>query len=400
MAKLRHPRTILIFGSEEAPVNLVLDQLLTELKLGDLVMDAGDSHFKDTAQYKSQLAERGVQFVGIGLAGGEKGARHGGIVMAGGAREALARTRPLLEAMATKVRGEPCVSYFESAAAARFVKMCHAAIEHALLQLLAETFDLLQRILFLNHEELRDAAGVWRLGALHSYLTEISAQGFEPADQQEPRLVLEERLELARNEPLGKWAAQSAWELEAPVPTIEAAVGAPRVAASQRQQAWLAAAFRQAAGRFGDDTQSVLEELHGALYAAMMITYAQGISLLSAASQHLGFRLNLHEITRAWRGCTHMRTSLLDDIAAALQATPDLPGLLCDDDLSQAVMDRQENLPHAVWRAHQLDLAVPALLASLDYLDAHREAWLPVNLIQVPHGESDTAETLPMEWAF
>jgi 6-phosphogluconate dehydrogenase len=115
-----------------------------------------------------------------------------------------------------------------------------------------------------------------------------------------------------------------------------------------------------------------------------MITYAQGVSLLMAASQQWGFRFNIHEITRAWRGGTHLRTSLLDDITTALQATPDLPGLLSDDDLSEGLMARQENLRHAVWRAHELDAVVPALQASLDYLDASREAWLPANLIQVP----------------
>jgi len=381
MAKLRQPRTILIFGGAEAPTSVVLDQLLPELKLGDLLMDAGDSYFKDTANHRTRLAERGIQFMGIGLAGGEKGARHGAVVMAGGGGEARHRTRPLLEAMAATVRGEPCVSYFETAAAAHFVKLCHAGVEYALLQLLSETFDLVQRTLRLTDEELHDAAGAWHLGVLNGYLMEISGRDFQPVEKPAPRLLLQERLESARHDPQGKWVAQSAWELEVPVPTIEAAVGAQRVAVTERRQALLAAPFRQPVGRFGNDPESVLDELHGALDAAMMITYAQGMALLIAGSQHLGFQFNLHEISRAWRGCTHLRTSLLDDITTALQATPDLPSLLSDDDLSQVVMARQENLRHAVWRAHELDTPAPALLASLDYLDANREAWLPANLI-------------------
>jgi len=384
MANLRQPRTLLIFGGAEAPTSLVLNQLLPELKLGDLLMDAGDSYFKETAQHKSRLAERGIQFMGLGLAGGEIGARHGAIVMAGGASEARERTRPLLEAMAAAVRGEPCVTYFETAPAAHFVKLCHDGVEYAQLQLLSETFDLLQRTLILTDEELHDASRAWHLGVFNGYLMEISGRVFEPDDKQTPRLVLQERLHFARNDPQGKRVAQSAWELEVPIPTIEAAVGTLRVAATERRQALLAAPFRQPVGRFGDDAESVLDELHGALHAAMVITYAQGMALLVAASEHLGFQFNLHEISRAWRGCTRLRTSLLDDITTALQATPDLPGLLSDDDLSQAVMARQENLRHAVWRAHQLDAVVPGLLASLDYLDASREAWLPVNLIQVP----------------
>jgi 6-phosphogluconate dehydrogenase len=400
MTKLRPPRTMLIFSGEEAPTKLVLDQLLPELKLGDLVMDAGDSHFKDTAKHKSRLAERGIQFMGVGLGGGEKGARRGAVVMAGGGREARERTRPLLEALADTVRGEPCVSYFESAAAAHFAKLCHAGVEHALLQLLSETFGLLQRTLLLTDEELHDAAGAWRLGVLNGYLMEISGRDFEPADKPEPRLLLEERLNYARNDPLGKWVAQSGWELEVPLPTIEAAVGMSCVTAAERRQALLAARFRQPVGRFRNDDESVLEELHSALDAAMMITYAQGMALLKAASEHLGFRFNLNEISRAWRGCTQLRTSLLDDIATALQTTPDLPGLLSDDNLSQAVMSRQENLRHAVWRAHELHIVVPALLASLDYLDATKAAWWPVNLIQVLPGlPVSSAAEAHMEWA-
>ena len=397
MVKVRRPRTILICGGAEAPMNLVLDQLLPELEQGDLLMDAGDSYFKDTANHNGRLAERGIQFMGLGLAGGEKGARHGAVVMAGGGREARDRTRPLLETLAATVRGEPCVSYLETAAAAHFVKMCHAGVEYALLQLLAETFDLLQRALLLTDEELHDPSGAWHLGVLNGYLMEISGRVFEPVDKQTPRLLLQERLESARTDRLGKWLAQSAWELEVPIPTIEAAVGTQRVPAAERRLALLAAPFRQPVGRFGDDAHSVLDELHGALHAAMMITYAQAMALLIAASQHLGFQFNLHEISRAWRGCAHLRTSLLDDITTALQATPDLPGLLSDDDLSEAVMARQENLRHAVWRAHELDAVVPAFLASLDYLDASREAWLPVNLIQVPPRPPARA-AVQMEW--
>jgi 6-phosphogluconate dehydrogenase len=384
MASLRQPRTILVFSGTDTPMNFVLDQLLPQLAHGDLLMDAGESYFKDTAMHARQLARQSIQFMGIGLAGGDSQPRAGAIVMAGGAFDARQQARPLLEAMAATVRGERCVSCFESAAAAHFVKMVHAGIEHTLLQLLSETFGLLQGALLLPDEELQDASGAWHIGVLNGYLMEISGRVFEPVDARTPRLLLEEKLKSANAGALARRAVQSAWELEVPMPTIEAAAGAQRISATERRQALLAAPFRQPVGRFGDDPESVLDELHGALHAAMMITYAQGMALLTAASEQLGFAFNLHEISRAWRGCTHLRTTLLDEITAALQATPDLPGLLSDDDLSEGVMACQENLRHAVWRAHQLDTVVPALMASLDYLDANRSAWLPVNLIQAP----------------
>jgi 6-phosphogluconate dehydrogenase len=384
MASLRQPRMVLVFSGTGAPMNSVLDQLLPELKPGDLLADAGDSYFKDTARHDQQLAQQRIQFMGIGLAGGEKGARHGAIVMAGGEPAARDRTRPLLAVMAATIGGDPCVSHFKSAAAAHFVKMVHAGVEFALLQLLSETFDLLQRSLRLTDEKWRHASGASQIAVLNGYLREISGRVFEPVDNQPPRLFLEQELGSAKNEAPLRWVAPSAWESEVPIPTIEAAVGTERVAAAERRQALLAAPFRQPVGRLKNDPESVLNELHGAFHAAMMITYAQGMALLIAASKLHGFDFNLHEISRTWRGCTHLRTSLLDDIATALQATPDLPGLLSDADLSERVMACQEDLRHAVWRAHELDTVVPALHASLDYLDTNRAAWLPANLIQAP----------------
>jgi 6-phosphogluconate dehydrogenase len=384
MASLRRPRTILIFSGGNAPLDFVLDQVLPDLEHGDLLMDGGDSFFKDTATHGRQLAGRNIQFLGIGLGGGEQGARQGAIVMAGGGCEARKRTSALLEALAATHRGEPCVSYFDNAAAAHFVKMVHAGVEQALLQLLAEAFDLLQRALLLTDEELHAALGAWHIGVLNKYLMEISGRMAAPADQQTPRLMLAQILESSRKDALGRRIAQSAWELGVLAPTIEAAVGTRRVAVTDREQALLAAPFRQPVGRVGDDPESVLDELHGAFQAAMTITYAQATDMLAAASEHFGFQFRLHEITRAWRGCTRLRTGLLDDITTALQTTPDLPGLLSDDDLSERVMSSQESLRQAVWRAHELDTPAPALLASLDYLDSNRAAWLPVNLIQVP----------------
>jgi len=384
MASLRQPRTILIFSSEDVPLDFVLDRLLPQLDRGDLLMDAGESFFKDTTRHDSQLAELGIQFMGIGLAGGEQGARDGAIVVAGGRPEVRQRVRPLLEALAATVRGEPCVSYLETAAAAHFVKMVHSGVECALLQSLAETYELLERTLPVADMELDDSSGAWHIRVLNGYLMEIYGRGVEPAAQQEQRQLLEQKLESARNDALGRRAAESALELKVPAPTIEAATGTERVVESERRQALLATPFRQPVGSFGDDPVSVLEELLAAFEAGMMISYAQAIDLLAAASEHFGFQFQLHEITRAWRGCTRLRTALLDDITTALQTTPDLPGLLADDDLSEKVMARQENLRRAVWRVREVDTPIPALLASLDYLDSTRTAWMPANLIQVP----------------
>jgi len=243
----------------------------------------------------------------------------------------------------------------------------------------------------LTEQELHDASGALHLGVLNGHLMEICGRVVDPVDRFTPQLLLREQLASARSDALGRWVAQSSLDLETPVPTLEAAVAIERVAMTERRQALLAATSRHPVGRFGDDRESVLDELNGALQAAMIITYAQGLALLNAASNQLGFRFKLHEISRAWRGCSHLRVSLLDDITTALERTPDLPGLLSDDDLSDRVMACQENLRHAVWRAHEFDTVAPALLASLDYLDSNRAAWLPTNLMQIPRGSAEVA---------
>jgi len=366
MTSLRQPRTVLFFGAGDASFDVVLGRLLPQLAEGDIVINAEASPFKDTARHSGLLRERGIHFLGLGLAGGAEVMRHGGVVMAGGGSEAIQRARPLLEALAVTVRDEPCVIYLETATAAHFVKIMHAAVELTISQLLNEVFDLLQRSLLLTDEELHDSSGGWHIGLLNGYLAEVSNGEF------------------SRTETLARRAAETAWELGASIPTIEAAAQMQRVEAAEQRESLQTAPFRQPMGRFGDDPESVLEEVHQAFQAAVIIAYAQAMTLLDAASKTHGFQFSLHEISRAWKGCTRFRATLLDEITAVLQMTPDLPCLLSDDDLAERVMAFQENLRHAVWRAHELDLDVPALLASLDYLDSHKAAWLPTNLIQVP----------------
>jgi len=384
LANLRQPRTVFIFTGVGPPAWSLLEETLLELKSGDLLLDAGNSYFKDTARRGQWLAEQGVQYMGLGLAGGQEGPRQGAIVMAGGGDEARLRARPLLEAIATKVHGEPCVSFLETPAAAHFARMVHAGIEHTLLQLLAETFDLMQRASLQADERLDDPAAAWHASVFNGYLMEITGRAFEPVETTMPQPLLDDKLAAARQDAFAEWVARSALELGVSIPTLDAAAGTMTLAAVEREEALIAAPNRQPVGRFGDDTQSVMEQLHGALHAAMIITYAQGLALLAAASIHHGLHFKLDDLVRAWRGCTRLRTALLDDIAAALQTTPSLPDLLFDDDLSEKVMACQECLRHAVWRAHEMGTVVPALLASLDHLDSNRGAWLPVNLIEVP----------------
>jgi 6-phosphogluconate dehydrogenase len=354
MHSLRQFRIVVVSGSETAGDSF--SDLLRQLESGDLLIDAGNCHFKDCSRRANNLAERGIRYLGIGIIGGGQDGCCGPVLLAGGRPEIYHSVLSLLESMAFNEDGEPYVSHLGPDAAGHFVKMVHDGIEYGLGRLVLETFDLLKRTLVLTEDELRDVAAAWEMGALHGCLRDEAA----------------------------RWTSQAARELDAQTPTIDAAVGLRTLSELEKQNDFATTAFRQPLGHFGDDAESILDELRGALHAAIIITYAEGMSLLAKGSERYGFDLDLVEVIRLWKGCHSRRAALLDEIALAIRSTPHLPNLLDDADLSEKVMEYQERLRHAVWRAALLQTTVPALMASLDYLDSYRGAWLPVNLIQVP----------------
>jgi len=385
--KLRTPRTILLSNAQSTSTDAYIHELLPLLGDGDVLVDAGNSHFKDTMRRSQQLAAKSVSFMALGIAGDEAGARWGSIFTAGGSYESQLRTRHLWEAIAAEHHGLPCVSYVGSAAAAHFVNMVHAGIECGLAQLLSETFDLMKAALLLTDEELNDLSGAWHAGVLKGHLMEISGCLINPAYGQTGRLQLADRLERARGDETAKWIEQSARELELETPTIDATMGIENSAAWARQRAMVSNPVRQSRGHFGDDAESVLEELHKALWAGMILTYAEGLAVLDAARTKHGFQIYPSDIVRIWKGCASLSTTVLDDIYRAMRATPNLRNVLGDEDLSDKVMAHQEFLRHAVWRANEAHTVVPAMLAAVDYWDATKDAWLPTNLVQVPQAE-------------
>jgi 6-phosphogluconate dehydrogenase len=380
---LRAPRTILLSNASSTSTDAAINELLPLLGDGDVLVDAGNSHFKDTLRRSQQLGSKSIAFMALGIAGGEAGARWGSIFTAGGSYESHLRTRHLWEAIAAEHQGQPCVSYVGSAAAAHFANMVHAWIEWGLTQLLSETFDLMKATLLLTDEELNDLSGAWHIGVLKGRLMEISGCLINPAHGQTGRLRLADRLERARTDEAARWIEQSARELELQTPSIDATIGMHKATAWERQRAMVSNPVRQCRGHFSDDAESVLDELHRALWAGMIITYAEGLAVLDAARFKHGFQIYLSDIVRVWKGCATLSTTVLDDIYEVMQATPSLRNVLGDEDLSERVMAHQEFLRHAVWRASKLNTVVPAMLAAVDYLDAQKDSWLPANLVQV-----------------
>jgi 6-phosphogluconate dehydrogenase len=382
IALLRQPRAVMMLVPAGPPVDSVINDLLAHLQPGDLIMDAGNSYFKDTDVRLRNLTAKGIQFLGVGVSGGEEGARHGPSIMPGGPKEAYERVRSVLEAIAAKMGGDPCAAYLGPGSAGHFVKMVHNGIDYGVMQLIAETYDLMKRGLALNDDQLRDVYSKWNSGELNGYLMEISSHIFDKVDETTGRRLIDEILDVAKQKGTGMWTSQSAMELQVPIPTIDLAVAMRDLSVFAKERVQASAIYQRSQRRFTGDHDTFLTQLSHALFAGMIIIYAQGLALLAVASDQYEYHLDLEAVARIWRGGCIIRARLLEDICAAFRERPDLPNLLLAPNLSRKVMEHQECLRQVVCRAADLGVPAPRLMLSLGYLDAYRSAWLPANLIQ------------------
>jgi 6-phosphogluconate dehydrogenase len=382
IALLRKPRAILMLVPAGAPVDSVIKDLLPHLDKGDLIIDAGNSYFKDTDVRARTLADKGIQFLGVGVSGGEEGARHGPSIMPGGPKDAYERVRLVFEAAAAKVNGDPCVTYLGPGSAGHFVKMVHNGIEYGVMQLLAETYDLMKRDLGLNDNELHEVYALWNKGELNGYLVEITSHIFSKQDEKTGKRLVDEILDVAKQKGTGMWTSQSAMELQVPIPTIDLAVAMRDLSVFEKEREQAGTIYQRPIRRFTGDRDTFIKQLGRALYAAMVITYAQGMALLTAASGKYGYQFDLEAVARIWRGGCIIRAALLEDICAAFHARRELPNLLLDSSLSRKLIEHQEDLRSIVSHASESGVPIPGLMVSLGYLDAYRSAWLPANLIQ------------------
>jgi len=379
---LRRPRAVMMLVPAGPPVDSVIGDLLPLLEKGDLIIDAGNSYFKDTNLRARNLAGKGIQFLGVGISGGEEGARHGPSIMPGGPKEAYARVSPLLEAVAAKVNGDACVAYLGPRSAGHFVKIVHNGIEYALMQLLAETYDLMKRGLGLSDDGIRDVYDSWNQGELNGYLIEITSRIFGKVDEKTGKRLIDEILDVAQQKGTGMWTSQSAMELQVPIPTIDLAVAMRDLSVFEKQRETAGEIFQRPIPPFGGDRKTFLDQLGHALYAAMIVAYAQGMAVLAAASDKYEYHLDLETVARIWRGGCIIRAALLEDIRMAYRNEPGLPNLLLAPELSKKVMAHQEDLRRVVCAAIGLGLPTPCLMTALGYFDGYRSAWLPANLIQ------------------
>ncbi len=382
VALLRKPRAIMMLVPAGPTVDAVIKDLLPHLEKGDLIIDAGNSYFKDTDLRARTLKARGIEFIGVGVSGGEEGARHGPSIMPGGPKEAYERVRSVFEAAAAKVNNDPCVTWLGPGSAGHFVKMVHNGIEYGVMQLIAETYDLMKRGLGLNDDEMHDAYALWNNGELNSYLIEITGHIFTKQDEQTGKRFIDEILDVARQKGTGMWTSQSAMELQVPVPTIDVAVAMRDLSVFAKEREQGRAMYQRPMRRITDDHGAFLASLGRALFSGTMIVYAQGMALLAAASIKYEYHLDLEAVARIWRGGCIIRSALLEDICAAFHSNHDLSNLLLDPDLAKSIVEHQEDLRLVICRAAESGVPTPGLMVSLGYLDAYRSAWLPANLTQ------------------
>ena len=403
---LKKPRRILLMVQAGAPVDAVIQELLPLLEKGDILIDGGNSHYPDTERRFKFVAEKGFEYVGSGVSGGEEGARYGPSIMPGGTPEAYKHLEPILTKIAAQTDSGPCVAYIGARSAGHFVKMVHNGIEYGDMQLICEAYDLLRHVAGLSPAKLEEVFTAWNQSELQSYLIEITSKIVNFPDDQGGSGVLIDKIEdKAGQKGTGKWTTGAALDLGQPIPTVTAAVDA-RILSSMKDQRLAAAKV------YGKETPKpaagpeLVDQVRKALYAAKICSYAQGFAMLSAASKEYNYGLKLGEIARIWKGGCIIRAIFLDRIKNAFERDAALTNLLVDPDFAKEIKERHDALRKVIGLAMQVGVPTPAFSASLAYLDSYTSPRLPANLLQGQrdffgahtYQRTDKAGTFHTEW--
>jgi 6-phosphogluconate dehydrogenase len=380
---LERPRKAILLVKAGDPVDWTIDQIKPFMEQGDIIIDGGNSYFVDTERREKALKAEGLNFIGSGVSGGEKGALWGPSLMPGGDRNAYEQIRPIWEAIAAKVDDGPCVTYIGPGGAGHFVKMVHNGIEYGDMQLIAESYDIMRNVLGLEAAEMADIFDEWNRGDLESFLIEITAKILRVKDPETGKPLVDLILDKAGQKGTGKWTSEVALDLGVVVPTIDAAIDTRTLSGRKEERL---EASKQISGppraRYAGDKHGMIDAIHDALYASKICSYAQGMNLIRAGSEKWNWDINLGEVSRIWKGGCIIRAQFLDKIKQAYQRRNDLPNLLLDPDFKAWVEEAQPNWRLAVTTAMQHGVPVLAMACSLNYFDMYRTANLPLNLTQ------------------
>src|SRR4026207_1873538 len=378
---LEKPRKIILLVKAGDPVDWTINLLKPFLDKGDIIIDGGNSHFKDTERRELQLRTEGYFMIGSGTSGGEKGALLGPSLMPGGDRGAYEKIQPIWEAIAAKVPDGPCVTYIGPGGSGHFVKMVHNGIEYGDMQLIAEAYGLMRNGFGVSVEKLADIFDEWNRGDLESYLIEITAKILRVKDPQPGKPLVDLVLDKAGQKGTGKWTSQLALDLGVAIPTIDAAIVARTLSAQKNERVEASKEISvQTTGKYDSFSDAMQNYVHDALYAAKICSYAQGMNLIKAGSEAFGWNINLGEVARIWQGGCIIRAKFLGRIKEAYLRNPKLSNLLLDSEFNSKMAQTQTGWRMVVSTAMQQGLPALAMSSSLGYFDMYRSAQLPLNL--------------------
>lgn len=385
VSSLHRPRRIMMMIKAGEPVDMTIAALRPLLEPGDIVIDGGNSWFRDTQRRTKELESSGFHFVGSGVSGGEEGARFGPSLMPGGSAESWAAIEPIFTAIAAKTSSGPCVTHVGPDGAGHFVKMVHNGIEYGDMQLIAEAYEILRVAGGMEAADLAKVFERWNEGPLESFLIEITAKIFKVKDSETGGALVDVVLDKAGQKGTGKWTAQIALELGVAIPTIAAAIDA-RVLSSMKDERVVASQALSGPHAHdpleGTELDHLVADVHDALWASKVCSYAQGMRLIQEGSKDQGWGIEMREMARIWKGGCIIRARFLDAIMRAYESDPALPNLMLDGEFAAQLGQAQEAWRRTVALAVTGGIAVPAMAASLGYFDSYRSARLPQNLTQ------------------
>jgi 6-phosphogluconate dehydrogenase len=382
---LERPRRIIVLVKAGAAVDSVIGELSPLLEDGDIIVDGGNSFFQDTERRARESESKPFDFVGMGVSGGEEGALWGPSLMPGGPAKAYEILEPMLTAIAAKTEHGACVTHCGPGSAGHYVKMVHNGIEYGDMQLIAETYDIMKRVLGMTPAEMSEVFRRWNEGKLSSFLVEITAKVLATKDAITGEPLVERVLDAAEQKGTGRWTSQSALELGTPIPVIDAAVFARSISSFKARRVGASKILtgpKDALEIGADEKNRLIGVLEDALYVSKISSYAQGMALLRAASETYGYGLNLAEMARIWTGGCIIRARLLEPIMTAFRNNVALDNLLLAPEFVDTVNTATNACREAVVLARMHGLPCPAMSAALDYIDSYRTERLPANLIQ------------------
>ncbi len=378
---LSSPRKIMIMVKAGPPVDMVIESLIPLLDKDDIIIDGGNSLYTDTERRDAYLSEKGLRFIGAGVSGGEEGARKGPSIMPGGPASTWDVMKPIFESIAAKVDGEPCVTHIGPGGAGHYVKMIHNGIEYGDMQLICEAYNIFKAAGF-TPDELAGVFTKWNEGDLESYLIQITSKIFEQKDPETGKPIVDVILDTAGQKGTGKWTILNAVENAVVISTINAAVEARILSSMKDKRVAASKVLEGPKAGISKEKQELVAKVHDALFASKIISYAQGLDLISTMGAEKNWGLDLGKIAAIWRGGCIIRARFLNDITAAYRENPELGNLMLAPFFTKLLNGFQQNWRETVSLASLAGIPVPAFGASLAYYDSYRSAVLPANLLQ------------------